>query len=202
MSLSSLRALYEKLTHFSQSSTKRRPVRRFGWNTENLEQRALLSAVMGHGTDAAVATDVAVDPRKQTANYPNLDGTWGLAGANGTTFTGTVVFQQSSSDSLTGTISVAGSGDTTLDAHRKGNAVTLDVHPATGENTHVKGRFNASHDQITVRSVVANPGGGKTNLTTVIAFDSNSAPHHFTVTVKNKKTVVATVDATRQVILT
>ncbi|MDB5390687.1 MAG: hypothetical protein JWM11_6333 [Planctomycetaceae bacterium] len=202
MNVVSLDTLFHKLGLKTSVSQRRRSKSQVGCVAENLEQRALLSAVMDLGTDPAIAVDVLAVGRKQVSTYPNLDGTWNLSGTNGTTFTGSVVFQQSSSDSLTGTISIPGASATTLEAHRKGNAVTFDVHPATGNDTHVKGHFNSSHNEITVHSTVANPAGGKSHLTTVIAFDSNSTPLHFTVTISNKKTVEATVQATREIILT
>lgn len=199
MNILNLRAWLQKAGYYTTRNHKRRATSHSGFCVEHLEQRALLSAIMDHGADAAIA-EVSV-AQKQSSSYPNLAGTWTLTGANGTVFAGSVTFQQSSSDSLTGTISVPGSDATTLEAHRKGNGVKIDVNPAVGEDVHVRGRFNSAHNQITIRSVVPNPAGGKTRVTTLITFDSNSNPSHFTVKISNKTTVLATVNGTKDVVL-
>lgn len=201
MSLSYWKLFCEQIGRIVPHTAKRRVQPRLRWVTgaEHLEQRALLSAVMHRGAVAEPA-EIATAQKVQNDTYPNLVGTWNLTGTNGTVFTGSVTFQQVSSEEIEGTVTVPNAPPTPISAERSKNKVEVQTSPPEGNNLDAHGTFNRQHDTVTFRTTTEDESGKRQRLTTVIKFNSASNPTSFTITVTGKKkAVLGTVTGTKVV---
>lgn len=173
---------------------------RWGFETERLEERALLSASMGTGVETA-PVELSVGRQKQAAAYPNLVGTWVITGTGTTTASGNVVVANAGSDDLTATFTLTGLPTVSAHLDRKNAKLRAEVS-ATGlaEDLHLKGKYNRNHDQISLSGVVRDSDNKKVKVDLVFTFNSNTNPNSFTATLTASNGVSFTLAGSRDLI--
>ena len=182
-------ALLGKLATTSSASTKRTPLgkNRFGLETEQLENRALLSATAMQDESLAPAALVgAAVPRK--VNVPqNVAGTWDLTGTGAGvlksvgTQTGSAVFTQQGS-TVVMTLSVAGlEAKATITLPLKGSKASANVNiPGLGEFP-ATGTASKNKLSLTGKTEI---DGKKVTIKLDLKFASGATPKSFTGTIK------------------
>jgi hypothetical protein len=168
MNQSNWTAFWEKLGLVGAYPVKRveKAKIRWGSHTEELENRALLSAATHHVDATAADTDV-VDRKKMPATYPTIAGAWAVTVTGG---------------------QFAGSGTAVITVTQKkptsAPVITSVVNITNVPAIHSSGKFDkADHSVISGKAKVAIPGFGSPTVTLTITFAPGANPTSFSGTV-------------------
>lgn len=178
---------------------KRTPLsqNRWGFETERLEERALLSPGLGGQIDAPA--EVSVSDRKTTAPYPNLAGTWNVIVTGNASLTGNVVVTGAGSGEFNAVFNLPGLPAITANVERKNARVKAEVTAAgQNEDLHLRGKYNKSHNEISLRTVVRDAENNRIKVNMVFTFNSNTNPTTFNATISASNGVQFMLAGTRQ----